>query len=71
MSPKEFLNLEILGNIVTEDLTLSEGTVLSGSSYEVIEILEDIYVCNEWYNEAERKPQLVPKFLVKKFNKIA
>jgi len=78
-TPSQEFNLPVLGTIETKPLsvtmtnqTTGEDTVMEfkPETYEVLGESQTAYVCNQWYKEHKKIPQLIPKDQVKKFTKI-
>lgn len=62
-TPSEYFNEPVIGVIEVEDI-VGEG---SNPKYDVIKILKNIYVTNQWYKEYKHIPQIIHKQLVIKF----
>lgn len=59
--------MPIIGRVITHAIGPFEE-----ASYDVVEIIEDpngkdIYVCNKWYKDYKRIPQLIHSDLVKEY----
>ena len=75
LSPSEYFKLPVLGKIITKrtegtvtNLTTNktEPHIMESEEYEFISEEKDFYVCNQWYKEYKKIPQLVPKEFVEK-----
>lgn len=73
MSPSQKFNKPVIGIITTKEMTLrgsnGEEHTLPKDNYEVIEITDSFYVCNQWYKE-DRVPQIIGLDMVESFNPI-
>lgn len=78
MSPSEKYRLPVLGTIIVNEVHLTQTDIntgeqspftLQGTQFDYISEEETFFVCNEWYDEAKGKPQLVPKMFVKEIIK--
>jgi hypothetical protein len=59
--------MPVIGKVITHAI----GPFAEGS-YDVVEIIDDpsgkeVYVCNSWYKEYKRIPQLIHSDLVKEY----
>jgi hypothetical protein len=63
----DVLKMPVIGKVITHAIgPFDEG------SYDVVEIIDDpsgkeVYVCNSWYKEYKRIPQLIHSDLVKEY----
>jgi hypothetical protein len=60
--------MPIIGKVITNPIGPFDE-----ASYDVVEIIEDpngqpVYVCNFWYKEWKKIPQLIHSTLVKEYN---
>jgi hypothetical protein len=67
-SGSDVTNMTIIGKVITKPI----GPYPS-AEYDVVEIIkdqngEDVYVCNFWYKEWKRIPQLIHSELVERFD---
>jgi len=67
-SGSDVTNMPIIGKVITKPI----GPYPS-AEYDVVEIIkdqngEDVYVCNFWYKEWKRIPQLIHSELVERFD---
>jgi hypothetical protein len=67
-SGSDVTNMPIIGKVITKPI----GPFPS-AEYDVVEIIkdqngEDVYVCNFWYKEWKRIPQLIHSELVERFD---
>ncbi len=67
-SVSDVTNIPIIGKVITKPI----GPFPS-AEYDVVEIIkdqngEDVYVCNFWYKEWKRIPQLIHSELVERFD---
>jgi hypothetical protein len=66
-SGEDVTRMPVIGKVITHAIgPFDEG------EYEVVEIIEDpegkdIYVCNKWYKEYKRIPQIIHQNLVKEY----
>lgn len=66
-SGEDVTKMPIIGKVITYPIGPFEE-----AEYDVVEIIEDpngreIYVCNKWYKEHKRIPQLIHSELVKEY----
>ena len=59
-TPSEYFQKPIIGTIRVEDIfNCGEGAQI----YEVIGEDNSVFICNTWYKEHNKVPQLIPKCL--------
>lgn len=68
-TPAEFFKLPILGKLKTKSLIMhdtisNKDHEIPSEEYHIIYIEDKYYVCNQWYDESKKKPQLISKELV-------
>jgi hypothetical protein len=70
-SGEDVTKMPIIGKVITHPIgPFDEG------EYDVVEIIDapdgkDIYVCNKWYKEYKRIPQIIHSDLVKEYIPVA
>lgn len=70
-SGEDVTRMPVIGKVITKAIgPFEEG------AYDIVEIIEDpsgkeIYVCNRWYKEYKRIPQLIHSDLVKEYIPVA
>ena len=70
-SGEDVTKMPVIGMVITKPIGPFEE-----AEYDVVEIIEDpsgrdIYVCNKWYKEYKRIPQLIHSELVKEYIPVA
>ena len=70
-SGEDVTRMPVIGKVITKPIGPFED-----AEYDVVEIIEDprgseIYVCNKWYKEYKRIPQLIHSELVKEYIPVA
>jgi len=66
-SGEDVTKMPVIGKVITKAIGPFEE-----AEYDVVEIIDDmngreIYVCNKWYKEYKRIPQLIHSELVKEY----
>lgn len=66
-SGEDVTRMPVIGTVITKPIGPFDE-----AEYDVVEIIEDpngkeIYVCNKWYKEYKRIPQLIHSDLVKEY----
>ena len=66
-SGEDVTRIPVIGTVITKEIGPFDE-----ASYDVVEIIElpdgkEVYVCNKWYKEYKRIPQIIHSDLVKEY----